>query len=135
VHEDLSSQIRARIDRLIGGDGKSSLVEAARRFNALPLYEGWNGWGLLTEGGDVLEGFEEGAIVRAVDPLRTMYLVTGAEDYPELKVLLPGRPESSLDCYHCKGTGWFDQDGAKVHVRCGMCRALGWVAVPYNTSS
>ncbi len=63
-----------------------------------------------------------------------MYLVKGAEDYPELNVMLPTRPDSSHDCEHCKGTGWFHQNGVQVHVRCGTCRALGWVAVPSNTS-
>jgi len=134
VQVSLSAQIRAHIDRLASGAGGSSVAEAARRFNALPLYEGWDGWGLITDDGEVLEGSDEGAVVPAVEPLRTMYLVKGAEDYPELRVLLPVRPELSADCDHCNGTGWFHQGGVKTHTRCGMCRALGWVAVPSNTS-
>jgi hypothetical protein len=135
VQASLSAKIRAHIDRLASAASGSTIAQAARRFNALPLYEGWDGWVVLTDSGEVLEeGSEEGMVVPVVEPMHTMCLVIGAESYPELKAMLPLRPESSTECEHCNGTGWFHHGGVKTRTRCGMCRALGWVAVPSNTS-
>jgi hypothetical protein len=134
MHATLTAQIRAHIDRLANGASGAAVEEAARQFDALPLYQGWDGWGLLTEQGQVLESNDAGVVSPAEDPLRTMYLVKGSETYPELKVLLPVRPPTSIDCARCNGSGWMHLGGEHVRVRCGECCALGWVEVPSNTS-
>jgi hypothetical protein len=123
----LSAQIRAHIDRIASSSSGKPFEQAARRFDALPLYEGWNGWGLLTAQGDVIEETDEGAASPAAEPMRTMYLVAGAETYPELKAMLPVRPVASADCKRCNGTGWMHLEAKQGRVRCAECRALGWV--------
>ena len=128
----LSAQVRAHIERLAKGETGAAAEEAARQFDALPLFEGWDGWGLLTDQGQVLDASDSGVLSPAVDPLRTMYLVKGSETYPELKALLPVRPVASIDCARCGGSGWMHVGNEKV--RCGECRALGWVEVPSNKS-
>jgi hypothetical protein len=133
MHDNLSAQVRAHIDRLAKGTSGAAVEEAARKFDALPLYEGWDGWGVLTEQGQVLEATDAGAVSPAEDPMRTMYLVKGSETYPELRALLPIRSSTSIDCAHCKGSGWMCI-GEATRFRCGECRALGWVEVPSNTS-
>jgi len=134
MHGNLSAQIRAHIDRLAKGTSGAAVEEAARNFDALPLYQGWEGWGLLTEQGQVLDADAAGVVSPAEDPLRTMYLVNGSETYPELKALLPTRSSTSIDCLHCKGSGWARIGAEGTGFRCGECRALGWVEVPSNTS-
>jgi len=134
MHGNLSAQVRAHIDRLARGTSGAAAEEAARKFDALPLYEGWDGWALLTETGEVLDATDEGVVSPAEDPLRTMYLVKGSETYPELAALLPIRSATSIDCPHCKGSGWMRIGDEGGRFRCGECRALGWVEVPSNTS-
>jgi hypothetical protein len=131
----LSSQIRAHIDRLARGVSGAEVEAVARQFNALPLYAGWVGWGLITADGEVLESNEAGFVSVAVDPLRTMYLVQGSETYPELVALLPTRQASSIDCPLCNASGWvLPPNGTLAGVRCAECCSLGWVEVPSNTS-
>jgi hypothetical protein len=118
--------IRARIKLLSEGTSGDSYEEAAKRLKALPLYEGWDGWIMLTPDGGVLEE-RNGRLTPCVDPLRTSALVSGAERYPELKALLSIRPASARDCLICKGTSWVEFGDAKTRIRCGVCRALGWI--------
>jgi hypothetical protein len=125
------SIIRKLIESLAKGSSGSKFEEAARRLDALPLYEGWTGWVVLTDLGEVLEETDEGGVLSAVpEPLRTIHLVAGAERYPELLSLLPVRPPGSMECRHCSGTGWVEIKGNATKLRCGECRALGWVETP-----
>ena len=130
---ELSSKILATIRCLAEGTTGGSFEETARKFNALPLYEGWDGWLLLTVEGDVLVE-SEGRLSACTEPLRTFGVVMGVERYPELKPLLPIRPSASEDCPDCKGTGWFHVQEQRTHMRCGKCRALGWVEMPSNNA-
>lgn len=128
---DTKASIVAAIQRLTDGDAAGSFADAARTYRALPLYEGWFAWALLTPEGEVLEAEDSQRITRVDEPLRTMFLVAGAERYPELKALLPVRPESAVACEVCGGTGWRSlEPGQEAHLRCWDCRALGWVASP-----
>src|SRR3954468_5742933 len=128
----MSVTIRALIERVASGDSGDAFAEAARKFSALPLAEGWFAWALLTEQGDVLEGVEDGSASPATEPLRTMFLVAGAERYPELIELLPARSITSTDCVRCKGTGRMNHGSSKV--RCHECRSLGWIDEPCEAS-
>lgn len=128
----MSATIRALIERVSKGEGGEAFEQAARKYSALPLAEGWFGWALLSEHGEVLDAVEDGPVSPAVEPLRTMFLVAGAERYPELIALLPARSIASTDCARCEGTGWMRFGNRKI--RCHECRALGWVEVPSNTS-
>ena len=124
--------IRALIERVTQGDGGEAFAQAARKYGALPLAEGWFAWALLTEQGEVLEGVEDGTASPAKEPLRTMFLVAGAERYPELIELLPVRSITSTDCARCEGTGRMTHGSGKV--RCHECRSLGWVEAASNNS-
>lgn len=110
-----------------GEDGEA-YEQAARKYNALPLAEGWFGWAVLTQEGEVLDALEDGSASRAAEPLRTMFLVAGAEKFPELVVLLPERTADSADCPRCEGSGWMPYNSRKI--RCHECRSLGWVELP-----
>ena len=125
MQASISATIRSLIDRVTSGEGGEAFAQTARTHNALPLAEGWFAWALLTEQGDVLEAGEDGSVSPAKEPLRTMFLVAGAERYPELVVLLPVRPSASADCPRCEGTGRMTHGSGKV--RCQECRSLGWV--------
>lgn len=132
VQDDMAATIRALIERVSGGDSGEAFAQTARTHNALPLAEGWFAWALLTEQGDVLEAAEDGSVSDAAEPLRTMFLVAGAERYPELVALLPIRSSTSVDCARCEGTGRMKHGTGKV--RCQECRSLGWVEAPSETS-
>jgi hypothetical protein len=127
----VSSYVRKLIDALAHGTSGAAPEDAARRFDALLLYSGWLALALLTPKGEVIEADENGAITVVAEPMRTMYLVEGAETYPELRGLLPLRPANSSDCATCGGTGWWPIENTRI--RCGACRALGWVEVPSNS--
>jgi hypothetical protein len=122
---NMSATILALIDRVSKGEGGEQFEQAARRYNALPLAEGWFSWALLTEKGEVMEAPEGGPAVPAEEPLRTMFLVAGARRYPELVVLLPVRTSASVDCTRCEGSGWMKHGSGRI--RCHECRSLGWV--------
>jgi hypothetical protein len=53
---------------------------ALTRFSSIAAGSRWH---LLTPKGEVIEADENGAITVVAEPLRTMYLVEGAETYPE----------------------------------------------------
>ena len=126
----LSRTILALIEQVTNGQNGEAFQQAAMKYNALPLAEGWFAWALLTKDGKVMEATEDGPVKPAVEPLRTMFLVAGAEKFPELVVLLPVRSDECTDCPRCEGSGWM-QHGNK-EIRCHVCRALGWVAPPSN---
>jgi hypothetical protein len=128
---DVSAMIQALIERVSNGESGEDFEQVARRYNALPLAEGWFSWALLTEQGEVMEAPEGGPAVPAVEPLRTMFLVAGARRYPELVALLPARPSQSVDCTRCAGTGWMKHGGGKI--RCHECRSLGWIELGRST--
>jgi hypothetical protein len=121
----LSATILALIERVCHGEGGEAFGQAARKYNALPLAEGWFGWAVLTEHGEVLDAMEDGSTSIAAEPLRTMFLVAGAEKYPELVVLLPVRTATSTECARCEGSGWMKYGSRKI--RCQECRSLGWI--------
>ena len=134
MHTDLSATILVAIRGMAEGRTGSPFEAAARKYNALPLYAGWCGWGLLTPQGDVLEADEEeGGVALANEPWRTLYLVVGAERFPEIASLLPQRPADATACSECMGTGWVHVEGCRTQFPCGPCRALGWLAPSNKT--
>jgi hypothetical protein len=130
VQASMADTIRALIRRIADGESGEAFAQTARTHDALPLAEGWFAWALLTAEGEVLEATEDGAVSPASEPLRTMFLVAGAERYPELIALLPVRTSGCIDCARCGGTGRMKHGSGKV--RCHECRSLGWVEAPAN---
>lgn len=130
VQDSMILTIRALIERVSNGEGGEAFAQAARKYGALPLAEGWFAWALLTEQGEILEGVEDGSSSPASEPLRTMFLVAGAERYPELVVMLPVRSSTSIDCARCEGTGRMRHGTGRI--RCHECLSLGWVDLPHT---
>jgi hypothetical protein len=63
---------------------------------------------------------------KTVEPVandwRIVSFVRAARKFPELRSLLPVRPEDAVTCPKCGGTGFrFEKFG------CGECRETGWV--------
>jgi hypothetical protein len=127
VQATIAVTVRALIERVTQGESGEDFAQAARKYSALPLAEGWFAWALLTEQGEILEAGEDGTVSNAVEPLRTMFLVAGAERFPELLAFLPVRSDASTDCARCEGTGRMKFGSGKV--RCHECRSLGWIEV------
>jgi hypothetical protein len=57
----------------------------------------------------------------ATERERTLSLVIAAERIPELKSLLPQRPDHARDCAVCGGLGYI-----APKVACSDCGAMGW---------
>src|ERR1043165_4301400 len=53
-------------------------------------------------------------------------LVMASERIPELKDVLPRRPEGAPDCDHCDGHGFTDLPGAPKFLLCQFWWGLGW---------
>jgi len=122
---NIYATIQSLIERVSQGEGGEGFEQVARRYNALPLAEGWFSWALLTDQGEVMEAPEDGPAVPAEEPLRTMFLVAGARRYPELVVMLPARTSTCVDCARCGGSAWMKHGTGKIP--CHECRSLGWV--------
>ncbi|HKE96971.1 MAG TPA: hypothetical protein VKB34_21870 [Povalibacter sp.] len=131
VQANMADTIRQLINRVADGASGEAFAQTARTHNALPLAEGWFAWALLTAEGEVLEASEDGAVSPAAEPLRTMFLVAGAERYPELIALLPVRNSNCTDCPRCEGTGRMRHGTGRV--RCQECRSLGWIELPADS--
>jgi hypothetical protein len=55
---------------------------------------------------------------------RTMALVLGLLNFPELAMALPRRPSYARDCGHCGGLGW--HKFLLAYIICSTCGGLGW---------
>jgi hypothetical protein len=92
-------------------------------FGALPLYSDPGGCIALRPDGRVVQVFwrkPEASFQDAPPSWRTVALVSGAARYPELRELLPKRPEQAPDCPNCVAGRL--EDGSI----CGVCFGLGF---------
>lgn len=106
------------------------LRELACRFDALPIYADMGGTILLRPDGELLGVYDDGVpSVLEHRGWRTIGLVSGAEFFPELRPLLPPRPNNAFDCHPCGGRGverWW-MEGRKGVTSCSSCWGLGWI--------
>lgn len=127
----LEAQIQKRIEELLASSDPdpANLREVARQLNALPIYPDWSGCLVLRPDGTIL--FLDDSTGEATEEFdqkfRSVGLVYGSEKYPELKVLLPARPDDANTCEDCRGTGrWFFEEQVQSNIFCGQCSGLGW---------
>ena len=110
----------------------------AKRLCALPVAGDFEGYLLVTASGGVLRLPDEGG--EPFEPPWPEPLLGIAEAvrlYPELRELLPPRPDGRPTCGHCAGRGHYgavsrlQNVGGYVHesdlILCGYCCALGWI--------
>lgn len=116
-------------------------VEQLRTAQGLVL---WGSIGVdvfLDRNGDVWELDDEGASRRRVTGLEKLTnLVIACERRPQLRGLLPVRPEGTPDCLRCAGVGTLELTAAQANARvylamgtplrfyCPACGGVGFVA-------
>jgi hypothetical protein len=127
----LKEQIQLRIDELIASTDPdpADLRRMARLMKALPIYADMGGCiALRTDGSFVFLDWETEKTSEEFDQqFKIVALVNGSEKYPELKVLLPARPEGANDCEDCNGIGRPIIEGQVFkQAFCGKCWGLGW---------
>jgi hypothetical protein len=128
-----SAFIRERVERfdLEAADGERRYLSAlVRAHKALPLYSGWTETIAIHEDGVMVRWVtEEWPGAQELDD-RTwvnLALVQGAARYPELRDLIPTRPDNALTCDSCQGAGRIPglPDNLK-QIICG-CGGIGWL--------
>jgi hypothetical protein len=75
------------------------------------------------DGSLIFEAWDSGPYKEQAPGLRTLALVVGSREHPELRELLPSRPAAAPDCELCGGTGRLTRLG---DLNCGSCFGLGW---------
>jgi hypothetical protein len=99
-------------------------------FTAIDLYGGPGGGHALRSDGIVLYWGEDTELEYEVElnpGWRIGALVIGSERIPELKEVLPRRPEGSRHCDDCSGQGFTDLPNAPRFLLCQSCWGLGWI--------
>lgn len=71
---------------------------------------------------DFGEGREEWGWKEASDIERMQAIVIASERHPELRRLIPIRPDQAVNCDPCHGSGYLWQS-----IHCGHCGGLGWL--------
>jgi len=126
VSDSVSNAIRSLVAGLAGED-RWDCHDAARRHEALPLYADLGGILFLRPDGEVLVGQGVPGEVLEVETNRAWHItvrVIAAEQYPDLRPLLPARPPGAVLCEVCGGSG--KAVVASTDVTCGQCFGLGW---------
>lgn len=121
----ISKQIRDRIAKLAVEERDDQIRRALAR-EALPLYRDLTGCILLTPSGDFLFlNWETGEVESVQDPKwRTVALVEGSKQFPELQELFPTRPPNAPTCTKCGGSGRLRL--GKQELLCATCSGLGY---------
>jgi len=95
--------------------------EVLKRTGGVPVYQDMGGVLIVTPSGQVLAyDPESGAVVEPEPRWERLALVRAARRFPELEGLMPERPETSVECHACGGSG------AKMGLPCGVCFGTGW---------
>ena len=103
-------------------------VEVVRRTSGLPVYADPGGVIVLTLSGDFVGyGWDSAAVTPVVEDIWIAVALSAlGRQYPELRELLPERPDEACPCPDCSGSGWL-MNGSLF---CGQCRGFGWRAEP-----
>ena len=102
-------------------------ADSVRRHQALPLFFGWTETLAIREDGVLVRWVTEdwpGAQEFDERTWVNLALVQGAARYPELKGLIPRRPEGAETCPSCSGAGTVPGHSAKLICSCG---GTGWL--------
>lgn len=107
------------------------LYRIAVRTNVLPLYVEMGGVYAINVDGDIFSfSWDNLDLPREeTDPrIRNIVLFQGSKKYPELRDLIPERPDDAPICPHCHGTG-IDSFSTLNNIEgivC-FCGGLGWI--------
>jgi ABC-type transport system involved in multi-copper enzyme maturation permease subunit len=113
-------------------DGHSAMQRLAKRLDALPVLSDAAGVLLLRPDGQVIE-VAPGPDAQPQPAGSYRWLVArvaAARLFPELRVLLPPRPQKAGNCPDCAGSGFHPNHDTPVRALCHTCTGLGWVYVP-----
>jgi hypothetical protein len=102
----------------------------ASRSGVLPLLIDWTGFWAIRADGEIWlvdTEDEQEPVVEPDDRLQRIALFQGAKKYPELRPLIPERPEGATDCPHCLGTGRIDLPDVPPDTIICFCGGLGWL--------
>jgi hypothetical protein len=109
----------------------NDLRRIAAGANVLPLFIEMGGVYAITVAGDIVSfSWDNLELPREEhDPrIRNIVLFQGSKKYPELRNLIPERPDDAPICPHCQGTGIesFSATHNIEGVVC-FCGGLGWI--------
>jgi hypothetical protein len=101
--------------------------QAVRALHAWPVYGDLGGVLFVTPDGEVYcRPHDTSGLVVVTDPRwRTIAWAAAAEQAPEVRELLPSRPDGTPDCSACEGKGRI-QATPQSRAWCGACWGLGW---------
>ena len=123
---DLSESIRSLIARYKERADDQRLLHLAEAHDGLPVYSDMGGDLLLLPDGNVIvfgNDDKEGEPVS--DSWATIAYLSAAKRFPELKSMVPKRPDNAEDCQACMGDGQVVV--GSLEILCGKCSGLGWI--------
>ena len=126
-----SQFIRAKVARF-ADEAPSELqwqAEYVRVHHALPLYLGWTETLGIRADGTLVRWATEGDwsdAREADDTWVNLAIVQGALRYPELRSLIPERPDAAISCDQGQGTGKLGLSPEFSNVIC-RCGGIGWI--------
>src|SRR5689334_15652612 len=106
---DPRTLIESRVQRWLASPVRSARICAVRGSRAAPVYSDMGGTLLPRPDGEILfldsDSGDDEPQIETDFGWRITAVVVGAEDYPELRPLLPIRPPGTEDCVACAGLG------------------------------
>ncbi len=127
----LQDWLSRRIEAYCRDDAEPQYLKAyASRHSVLPLFVDWTGfWGISANGSVLLIDTEEDTppVLEADARILRIALFQGARKFPELRPLVPRRPDAAGDCPNCHGQGVIDIPGVERGVIVCSCGGLGWL--------
>ncbi len=123
-----------RLSEAVRRDGRWDWErEAASKTSGVPVYADMGGVLVVRSDGVVLLIESNRGVVEEVREERWILVARqeAALKYPELKGLMPVRPEGATDCQECAGHGSVNPfKKVEQDIRCGVCCGMGWLKVP-----
>lgn len=133
ISPELAAQIELRLRECLADStpDELNLREVVAKFGALPLALDWGGAFAIRPDGEIIMYLWDPPHDLRIEHdtrLRNIALFQGSLRYPELKVLVPARPDNAPECHSCKGTG-IPPEVKKYGLQnlvC-YCGGLGWL--------
>ena len=113
-------------------DEDALIREALVRQDRMPMYSGKEGRFSITPDAVIYFTPNEGSTRRERRPRWLIVAVKAAsKEFPELKPLLPQKPDEGRQCEMCKGKGKVLWPWRRVGPFCDGCWGLGWTCLPF----
>ena len=129
----LKSYVANTEPKLVKFDPPLNLRKLAKDLNLLPMVLDMGGCYGIRPNGDILSFvWDEPYNLQLEHDTRICNLVLfqGSKKFPELVDLVPSRPATAVDCFHCRGTGiepYITEHGLSADVFVCYCGGLGWL--------